>query len=229
MRVLVVEDDADLRTMMWRIFADARHEVAVAADGAEAIEKLHALRPELVVLDLVLPGIDGWGVLRSVRRLPAPPPVVVVSAQTQEGVFTRAASEGVCAYVEKPFSMEELLETCERAAAEGARHPRERRIAPRRTLRAPAQVLAREQGWWTDGELLDLGSGGARVTMRDALPATGTVRLAFAVPGDGHRVSVDGRVQWQAPAGPGFAYGLAFLDVLPDAQRQIDALVEDPA
>ena len=228
MKVLVVEDDADLRMRMWRIFADRRHEVAVAADGAEGIEKLHALRPELVVLDLVLPGIDGWGVLRSLRRLPAPPRVVVLSAQTEGDAYGRAWAEGVVAYVEKPFSLEELLATCERACVEPPSAPaaaRDRRIAPRRTLRAPAQVLTREQGWWTDGELVDLGSGGARVAMAYPLPAVRSIRLAFAVAGD-RRVSVEGRLQWRAPAGRGFAYGLSFVDVLPDAQRQIDAMVE---
>jgi CheY-like chemotaxis protein len=225
MRVLVVEDDADLRMRMWRAFADGRHEVAVAADGAEGIEKLHALRPELIVLDLTLPGIDGWGVLRSVRRLPAPPRVVVLSPQTEGDAYERAWAEGVIAYVEKPFSLDELLATCERASGSSDVSARDRRRSPRRVLRAPAQVLTREQGWWTDGELLDLGSSGARIAMAYPLPAVESVRLAFAVPGE-DRVSVEGRLQWRAPAGRGFAYGLSFVGVLPDAQRHIDAIVE---
>src|SRR6188508_1918037 len=114
MRVLVVEGDADLRTLIWRLFADARHEVAVAADGAGAIEKVHALRPELVVLDLVLPGLDGWAVMRSIQKLPAPPPVVLMSVETQSENYTRALASGVAAYVEKPFSVVDLLATCER-------------------------------------------------------------------------------------------------------------------
>jgi DNA-binding response OmpR family regulator len=230
MRVLVVENDADLRMRMWRVFADGRHEVAVAADGAEGIEKLHALRPELLVLDLALPGVDGWGVLRSVRRLPAPPRVVVLSPQTEGDAYARAWAEGVIAYVEKPFALEELLATCERVTgpANGSVAPADRRSSPRRVLRAPAQLLTREQGWWTDGELVDLGSRGARVAMAYPLPAVETVRLSFAVPGDG-RVSVEGRLQWRGSSGRGFAYGLAFVDVLPDAQRHIDAIVEASA
>lgn len=228
--MLVVEDDADLRTLLWRIFADGGHEVAVAADGAEAVEKLHALRPELVVLDLVLPGLDGWAVLRSVRRLPVPPPVVMVSVQTHSEVYARAAAEGVAAYVEKPFAMADLLATCERVLGDAGsrpRSPRDRRANPRRALQVPAQVLTREQGWWTDGQILDLGSGGARLAMPVPLPNVGTVRLAFAAPGEGGRVSVEGRLQWRAPAARGFAYGLSFVDVRPEAQRQIDALVEE--
>ena len=77
MRVLVVEDDAQLRTLMWRVFADVGHEVQVAGDATDAVEKLHSHRPEVVVLDLVLPGRDGWTVLRAVRTLPLPPAVVI--------------------------------------------------------------------------------------------------------------------------------------------------------
>jgi CheY-like chemotaxis protein len=228
MRVLVVEDDPDLRTLMWRIFADARHEVAVAADGGEAIEKVHSLRPELVVLDLVLPGLDGWAVLRSIQKLPAPPPVVMLSVQTHSQIYARAAAAGVAAYVEKPFSVADLLSTCERVVREdgvGPRAPRDRRIAPRRVLRVPVQVLNQEQGWWTSGELVELGTGGARLAMPAPLTGDPRVRVAFAVPGDGPRLSVDGRLQWRAPEARGFAYGMSFVDLRPEAELQIEAFV----
>jgi CheY-like chemotaxis protein len=232
MRVLVVEDDPDLRTLMWRIFADRRHEVAVAADGAEAIEKVHSLRPELVLLDLVMPGLDGWAVLRNIRRLPAPPPVVMLSVQTQAEIYTRALGEGVAAFVEKPFAVAELLATCERVVgqeAPAASVPRDRRVTRRRVVQVPAQVLAQEQGWWTNGELVDLGRGGARLAMPVPLPGGGTVRVAFALPGEATRLSVEGRLQWRTPEARGFAYGLSFVDVRPEAQRLIDALVDGPA
>lgn len=228
MRVLVVEDDSDLRTLMWRIFADAGHEVAMAADGGDAIEKVHSLRPELVVLDLVLPGLDGWAVLRSVQKLPAPPPVVMLSVQTHSEVYARAAEAGVAAYVEKPFSVADLLSTCERVLREdglGPRAPRDRRRAPRRVLRVPVQVLDQEQGWWTHGELVELGGAGARLAMPFPLPGDQLVRVAFSVPGDTRRLSVGGRLQWRVPEARGFAYGMSFEDVLPDEQSQIDAFV----
>jgi DNA-binding response OmpR family regulator len=228
MRVLVVEDDPDLRTLMWRIFADGRHEVEMAADGGEAIEKVHALRPELVVLDLVLPGLDGWAVMRSIQKLPAPPPVVLLSVETQSENYTRALASGVAAYVEKPFSVTELLATCERVAcADGKarRGPQDRRMAPRRVVRVPVQVLDEERGWWTDGELVDLCSGGARLALSYVLRNERPVQVAFAVPGDGGRVSVGGRLQWRAPEAHGFAYGMSFVNVGRDAQRRIDAFV----
>jgi CheY-like chemotaxis protein len=228
MRVLVIEDDADLRTLMWRIFADAGHEVAMAADGAEAIEKVHSLRPELVVVDLVLPGLDGWAVIRSLQKLPVPPAVVLLSPHSHAEMHARAAEAGVSAYVEKPFSVVDLLATCERAVREEGvrRHaPRDRRGAPRRIVRVPVQILDRERGWWTFGELVDLGSGGARLTMPFPLPGERTIRVAFAVPGEIGRVDVRGTLQWRAPAARGFAYGMEFVDVRPEEQMRIDAFV----
>jgi CheY-like chemotaxis protein len=230
--VLVVEDDADLRTLMWRVFADRRHEVAMAGDAADAIEKLHAHRPELVVLDLVLPGPDGWSVVRAVRRLPAPPAVVMASVLTRPEIAARAKDEGVAAFVPKPFAITDLLETCERAVRENGsrdRGPRERRLARRRPLQVPVQVLTREHGWWTEGVLVDLASAGAKLAMPAPLPSVRSVRLAFAAPGDGRRVSVEGSLQWHAAADGRFAYGLTFVDVLPEAQQRIDALVHAPA
>ena len=228
MRVLVVEDDADLRTLMWRIFADGGHEVAMAADGAEGIEKVHSLRPELVVVDIVLPGLDGWAVIRSLKKLPLPPPVVILSVHSHSEMYNRAVDAGVAAYIEKPFSVVDLLATCERVVREDGqrpRAPRDRRGAPRRTVRVPVEVLDQEQGWWTFGELVDLGSGGACLSMPFPLPSDGKVRVAFAVPGEPERLSVDGRLQWRAPAPRGFAYGMEFVNVRPEAQLQIDAFV----
>jgi CheY-like chemotaxis protein len=226
--VLVVEDDADLRTLLWRVLTDARHEVAIAADAGDAVEKLHAHRPDLVLLDLVLPGPDGWSVLRTIRRLPLPPAVVMASVLSGPETAARADDEGVAALVPKPFAIPDLLGACERAVREHAsrlREPRERRLARRRPVQFPVQVLTREQGWWTDGELVDLASAGARLAMPAPLPSVRTVRVAFALPGDGRRVSVEGSLQWHAPAGTAFAYGLSFVDVLPEAQQRIDALV----
>jgi DNA-binding response OmpR family regulator len=231
MRVLVVEDDPDLRTLLWRVFADGGHEVAIAADGSDGIEKAHSLRPELVLLDLVLPGLDGWAVLRSIQKLPAPPPVVLMSVETRSEAWTRALGTGVAAYVEKPFSISGLLATCERVCGSGAGGPgpEDRRIATRRVVRVPVQVLDLERGWWTDGELVDLGAGGARLALPYVLHGDRMVRVAFTVPGDDRRLSVDGRLQWRAPEARGFAYGMSFVDVGPEARLQIDAFVRASA
>ena len=64
-----------------RILRDAGFEVDSAHDGGAALERLSERRPDLVILDLMMPGIDGWGVLERMRDMPKPPPVVVSSAR----------------------------------------------------------------------------------------------------------------------------------------------------
>jgi hypothetical protein len=89
----------------------------------------------------------------------------------------------------------------------------------------PVQVLSGQEGGRAEGELVELGGGGARLAMPVPLSGDRPVRLAFAVPGDGRPVSVDGRLEWRVPQARGFAYGLSFVDVRADQQRQIDAFV----
>lgn len=224
-RILVVEDDADLRAFLGRIFADGDYDVALACDGAEAIEIAHAIRPDLVVLDITLPGLDGWAVLRNLHRLSPPPPVVMMSVQTQSEVFERASAEGVAAYIEKPFSMRDLVSTCEEVLRDrGTRGPRDRRMGMRRVVRLPAQVLLQGEGWWTEGEVVDLAVGGVRLTVPRPIPADSAVRLAFALPGD-VRMDVQARMQWRTPEARGFAYGLRFTALAAESRDQIEAAV----
>ena len=60
-RILVVDDEEDVQILVCRILKDAGYEVDSAADGGEAIQKVRGRRPDLVILDLMMPGVDGWG------------------------------------------------------------------------------------------------------------------------------------------------------------------------
>ncbi len=66
-RILVVDDEEDVQVLVSRILKDAGYEVDRASDGGEAIERFRANRPDLIVLDLMMPGIDGWGVLQHLK------------------------------------------------------------------------------------------------------------------------------------------------------------------
>jgi CheY-like chemotaxis protein len=94
-RILVVDDDEDVQVLVCRILRDAGFEVDSAHDGATALGGSPGRRPDLVVLDLMMPGIDGWGVLERMRDMPKPPPVVVLTARTDFGTFTRRVREGL--------------------------------------------------------------------------------------------------------------------------------------
>jgi two-component system alkaline phosphatase synthesis response regulator PhoP len=120
-RVLVVDDEEDLRTLVGWVLKDAGVEVELASDGWSAIEKIEAHPPQLVLLDLIMPGIDGWRVMEHLRGLPAPPPVVLLTACTDFGTFARGVREGAVACVLKPFRPRDLLATCERVLRGGAK------------------------------------------------------------------------------------------------------------
>jgi adenylate cyclase len=100
--VLLVEDDHDIRGLLRDRLARWPYEIVEAASGEIALEMARARRPALVVLDILLPGIDGWEVLRQLRRDRelADVPVVVVSIVDDPGEDDRPAVHG---YLQKPF------------------------------------------------------------------------------------------------------------------------------
>ena len=107
-RILVVDDDPGLQRTL-RINLRARgHEVLLAGSGRQAVSTFLADAPELVVLDLGLPDLDGVEVLRQLRAVSSVP-VIVLSARQQADDKVEALDEGADDYVSKPFSMDELM------------------------------------------------------------------------------------------------------------------------
>jgi two-component system KDP operon response regulator KdpE len=107
-RLLVVEDDAALARALAITLRAHRYEVAVATTGAEALQRAAAWHPELVVLDLGLPDLDGMEVLAGLRGWSAAA-IVVLSARQTSDDKVQALDAGADDYVTKPFAMDELL------------------------------------------------------------------------------------------------------------------------
>jgi DNA-binding response OmpR family regulator len=120
-KVLVVDDEATVRFLLSRVLTHAGYTVEVATDGEGALERIRACRPDLVVLDLMMPGLDGWGVLERLRKGPDHPPVLVVSAHGDSETPQRAVDAGAGGYMTKPFALKQLVETCGRMISERAR------------------------------------------------------------------------------------------------------------
>lgn len=117
MRILVIEDDADIRSICEHIFTWAGHHVAAALDGAHGLELVESFEPDVIALDIMMPGIDGLAVLAALRGS-APTrgvPVVIVSARTLNADRLRAFEAGADEYVSKPFDPNVLLRVLERA------------------------------------------------------------------------------------------------------------------
>jgi DNA-binding response OmpR family regulator len=110
-RVLLVEDEADIRELIRYSLAQAGLEVEEAGDGAEALEKLRVFVPDLIVLDLMLPGMPGLEVCQRLRSRAdtARLPIMVVSAKANPSDRALGLAMGANDYVTKPFSPRDLL------------------------------------------------------------------------------------------------------------------------
>ena len=109
LRVLVVDDEPPIRRMLRTSLAAQGHQVDEAEDGAAALTALGRNTFDIVVLDLGLPGIDGFEVIRQLRERGSTVPIVVLSVRADEAGKVRALDMGADDYVTKPFGIEELL------------------------------------------------------------------------------------------------------------------------
>ena len=110
-KILVVDDEPTIVRLMEFILARQGHEMLVAVNGEEALEKIRAHAPDLVLLDIMMPRIDGYEVARTVRADPATAalPIIMLSAKAQEEDIRKGVEIGVDEYITKPFSPEHLV------------------------------------------------------------------------------------------------------------------------
>ncbi len=107
-RILVVDDDPDIRALVAELLSRAGHEVEQAADGRSGLRAFHAVPPDLVVLDVAMPGLDGWQTLERIRDL-SDVPVLMLTARSDELERVRGLQAGADDYVVKPFGRQELV------------------------------------------------------------------------------------------------------------------------
>jgi DNA-binding response OmpR family regulator len=107
-RVLVVDDEPDLRRLVRRLLEREGAEVDEAADGTASLHALYDRRPDMVILDVLMPGMDGWETLARIRDS-SDVPVLMLTARGQELDRVRGLREGADDYVAKPFGSLELL------------------------------------------------------------------------------------------------------------------------
>jgi DNA-binding response OmpR family regulator len=122
MRILVVEDQDTIRRMLEVLVSASGHEVFAAANGAKAIEVVLATTPDMVLLDLHLPGhFDGFEVCRRIRAHSATQciPIIVISARDDAQSRTNAHNAGATAFFGKPFSPTTLLKQIEKLQQPG--------------------------------------------------------------------------------------------------------------
>ena len=110
-KILVVDDEPTIVRLMEFILARQGHDMIVAVNGEEALHKIRTQQPDLVLLDIMMPRIDGYEVAQQLRADPATAalPIIMLSAKAQEEDIRRGVEVGVDEYVTKPFSPEHLV------------------------------------------------------------------------------------------------------------------------
>jgi CheY-like chemotaxis protein len=116
--VLVVDDEPDLREIMAQVIGDEGYAVLTATNGAEALDYLRRERPDAVVLDLMMPVVDGWAFIETCRDvICAEIPIIVASAIGTGSVAERLQQLGVRVCLTKPFDVGELVQRVAEAVA----------------------------------------------------------------------------------------------------------------
>lgn len=129
-KVLIVEDDDVIAQGMAKHLQAAGFDPLWVAKGEQGLARLRFERPDVCVLDLMLPGVDGWAVIETARNEGIGTPIVVVSARGTEHDRVHALDLGADDYLVKPFSMKELVARVRVAARRGVRAQEERRGEP---------------------------------------------------------------------------------------------------
>jgi DNA-binding response OmpR family regulator len=112
--ILIVDDDMELSDGLRVVLERLGHRVIQARDGQQGKQQIYQQRPDLVILDMMMPRMGGYPVLEHFRGKPDAPPIIMITAN--EGSRHKAYAEylGVVDYIRKPFAMERLLEAVER-------------------------------------------------------------------------------------------------------------------
>ena len=108
-RILIVEDNPDLAFGLRNNLEIEGYDITVAEDGLIGLERARTLQPDLIILDLMMPGLDGYRVLRTLRDEGNNTPVLILSARGEEADKVRGFRMGADDFVTKPFSLLELL------------------------------------------------------------------------------------------------------------------------
>jgi len=109
--VLVVDDNEDIVAIVSRILLDRGYEVRIARDGPGALESVRQQRPDVVLLDMMMPGMDGMQVLDHLKRNPGSGsiPVVMVTAKSEDRDVLAGYESGADYYITKPFTARQIL------------------------------------------------------------------------------------------------------------------------
>ena len=108
-KILLVDDEEDIRATFRNFLTDAGHEVVEASDGLEGLNLYHALAPDLVITDIVMPGKEGWTLIREIRNAHPQAKIVAISGQVNLGKAPKLGVFSGIRRLQKPINMASLL------------------------------------------------------------------------------------------------------------------------
>ncbi len=226
-RILVVDDVKLFRDLVRVVLGGSGYEVATAASGAEALEVARQRPPDLVLLDLYMPGMDGEATCRAIRGDPrlAEVPVIIVTSGGQAREVARCVEAGCDDYVLKPIRRGPLLRKITGLVDERAF---ERVRVP---LGVPVEYAATPACPVVPGRAVNISAGGIFVETADPQGWGRDLALSFALPEAGLPLAVAGRVAWvnepreprKRDCGPGM--GIAFRDLSDSGRTMISRFV----
>jgi len=229
--VLVIDDEQMVCDLLRSILESQGYLVSVAEDGESGLEKIAANPPDLVLLDLTMKGLSGWGVINRLRSYASPPPVLAMSGLGDEEPPELAAiSPFVHGYLSKPFRSDQLTTACARVMSltdPGSSETLlqlERRTDVRRDLVVPATLSSLRGTPVAVGELLDITTSGAQFNLGASLAPGVDMRLEFEVPGGDGPFRVAVQIQWNEAG----RLGLGFLDLSEADANRLAQLLNVP-
>ena len=106
--VLIVEDDRNIAELLQMYLEKEGYAVTIALDGGQGLEKFRAIRPDMVLLDVMMPVMDGWAVCRAIRA-ESQTPIIMLTAKSETSDKVQGLRSGADDYITKPFEMREVL------------------------------------------------------------------------------------------------------------------------
>ena len=236
-RILVIDDVAELRELAQSVLQDAGYVVEVAQDTTLGALKLMARKPDLLILDLNVPGVDGFTFIEHVKEVTTPPPIVFLSGSRNLETVLRGVALGVFAFLPKPVNFTALVQTCAAAlakAAGAARQPsqmEERRAHKRHSMLVQVRLSRDDSSAASPldagntpkafvlGELRELSTGGARVICVSKLPVGSRVEIMPDPKVVHTTTSLVAEIRSSEEIDTGFQHGLQFVDLDSETER----------
>ena len=124
--VLIVEDDRNIADLLRLYLEKEGYTVVIAPDGMRGVEQFRTVHPSLVLLDVMLPGLDGWGVCRAIRA-ESQTPIIMLTAKSETEDKVNGLKQGADDYITKPFEMKEVLARIEAVLRRSGMEPEKSR------------------------------------------------------------------------------------------------------